>query len=120
MADKLDLSPWIAKEAETIYNAEIRTIDTFYSSLADCRNVKRIILRAESTLDAAVQLQVIGNRVNLTDKATEIGPAVDCDANGNASMGLAFDDWQPYVGVKITTTVAPTTGALIIYALVQE
>jgi len=41
-------------------------------------------------------------------------------ANGNLSVGPAWDDWAPFIGVRITVAVAPTAGILNIWAVVQE
>lgn len=46
--------------------------------------------------------------------------ALPCTANGNISVGLAWDDWQPYIGVRVTAAVAPTAGLLSVWAVVQE
>lgn len=113
-------APWIAKAAEQLYSADIRTADTFYSTMVNWSNGKRLIIKVESSLDQAVQVQIIGNNVNSTTRATDIGPPLPCVANGNISVGLAWDDWHPYIGVEITTAVAPTTGTLTITATVQE
>ena len=112
---------WVAKEPEEIYRYAIRTIGTFYSNkMVDWREGKRLVFKVESTLNQAVQIQVIGNTVDDMDLATDINGAFPCVANSNISIGLAFDDWQPFIGIVITTAVAPTTGILKIWAVVQE
>ncbi len=113
-------APWIAKAAEELYSADIRTAATFYSTLVNWSNGKRLILKVESSLDQAVQIQIIGNTTNSTTLATDINSPLPCEANGNISVGLAWDDWHPYVGVKITSSVVPTSGTLTITATVQE
>ncbi len=40
--------------------------------------------------------------------------------NGNLNVGLVWDDWHPYVGVRITVAVVPTAGVLTIWAVIQE
>jgi len=113
-------APWVAKAAEQLYSGDIRTADTFYSSLVNWSNGKRLIIKVESSLDQAVQVQIIGNTVNSVLLATDIGAPLPCVANGNISVGLAWDDWHPYVAVEITTAVAPTAGTLTVTATVQE
>ncbi|KKM78809.1 hypothetical protein LCGC14_1356300 [marine sediment metagenome] len=113
-------APWIAKAAEELYSADIVTAATFYSTMVNWSNGKRLVIKVESSLDQAVQIQIIGNNVNSTTLATDINSPLPCEASGNISVGLAWDDWTPYVGVKITTAVAPTTGTLTITATVQE
>ena len=113
-------TPWIAKAAEQLYSADIRTVDTFYSTMVNWSNGKRLVIKVVSSLDQAVQIQLIGNTVNAVALATDINGPLACVANGNISVGPAWDDWHPYIGVEITTPVAPTTGTLTITATVQE
>ena len=114
-------APWVAKEPEEIYSYEIRTTGTFNSNkMVDWTKGKRLVIKVESSLDQAVQIQLIGNTVDDVELATDINGALPCSANGNISIGLAWDDWHPYIGVRITAAVAPTTGALGIWAVIQE
>lgn len=111
----------LAKEPEQIYSHAIRTAGTFFSDkLVNWTNGKRILFKVESSLNQAVNIQLIGNITDNKDLATDIGPVLPCTANGNISVGFAWDDWHPYVGVKTTVAVAPTAGILTISAIVQE
>ncbi|GAI64825.1 unnamed protein product [marine sediment metagenome] len=115
------LTPWVAKEPEEIYRYAIRTIGTFYSSkMVDWTRGKRLVIKVESSLNQAVQIQVIGNTVDDMELAIDINGPFPCTANGNISVGLAWDDWHPFIGVRITTAVAPTTGILKIEDVIQE
>lgn len=115
------ITPWKAREPETIFEQPIRSAGVFFSDrMVSWVEGKRLLLKAESSLDQAVQLQAIGNVDNTRNLATNIGPAVPCPANGNASIGMAWEDWQPYVGLQITAAVAPTAGILTIRAVIQE
>ncbi|MBA7701225.1 hypothetical protein ES703_109958 [subsurface metagenome] len=78
------------------------------------------MFKAESSLNQAVNLQVIGNIVDDKERATDINGALPLAANGNLSVGPAWDDWTPFIGVRITVAVAPTAGILTISAVVQE
>ncbi|GAI65352.1 unnamed protein product [marine sediment metagenome] len=124
---------WVAKEPEQIYRHAIRAAGTFYTDrMANWTKGKRIMFKAESSLNQAVNLQVIGNIVDDHGRATDIDGALPLAANGNLSVGLAWDDWHPYVGVRITVPTAepgeppppppppPTAGILTISAVVQE
>ncbi|GAH78167.1 unnamed protein product, partial [marine sediment metagenome] len=70
--------------------------------------------------DQAIIIQPVGNIVDSFTLATNIDGPHACGANDNIHIGLAWDDWMPFVGVRITTAVAPTTGILKIWAVVQE
>ncbi len=114
-------TPWVAKEPEEIYRFGIRTPGTFNSnSMVDWTRGKRLVIKVESSLDQAVQIQVIGNTADDMELATDINGPFPCTANGNISVGLAWDDWHPYIGVRITVAVAPTAGILTISAVIQE
>jgi len=114
-------TPWIARPAEQIYEAAIRSSGTFYSDyMVNWTEGKRILFKAESSLNQAVTIQVIGNISDDMKLATDINAGLPLAANDNLSVGLAWDDWHPYVGIKITVPVAPTAGILTISAIVQE
>ena len=126
-------TPWIAKEPEQIFSKAILSAGDFYTDkMVNWTKGKRILFKAESSLNWAVTLQVIGNIVDDKERATDINGALPLAANGNLSVGLAWDDWHPYVGVRITVPTAepveppppppppPTAGLLTISAVVQE
>ena len=114
-------TPWVAKEPVQIYQQAIRSIGVFQSDiLVDMRNVKRLTIRAESSLDQAVTLQLVGNFADSFNLAVNVGPPAVCPINGQVGFGLAWGDWQPYIGVIITAAIAPTVGLLTIFAVVQE
>jgi hypothetical protein len=112
---------WVAKEPEEIFRKAIRATGTLKSDkMANWTKGKRLLLRVDSSLDQAVQIQAIGNIGNTVNGAVDINTAQPCAAGGKISIGLAWDDWQPYIGCKITIAAAPTTGMLIISAVIQE
>ena len=116
-------TPWVAKEPEQIFERDIRSAGDFYSDkMVNWTNGKRILFKVESSLNKAVNIQLIGNIVDSKDLATDINGPLPCTANGNISVGLAWDDWHPYIGVKVivATGAEPTAGILTISAVVQE
>ena len=114
-------TPWVAREPEEIFSKAILSAGTFYSDkMVNWTEGKRILFKVESSLNEAVNIQIIGNIVDNKDLAIDINGALPCTANGNISVGLAWDDWHPYVGVEITVAVAPTAGILTIWAVAQE
>lgn len=115
------LTPWVAKEPEELYEEAIRSIGTFETEgMVDFRNAKRIIFKIESSLDQPVNIQPVGAIFDSFTLATNINGVFPCVANGSIHIGLAWDDWMPFVGLRITTAVAPTTGILKVWAVVQE
>ena len=114
------LTRWQAKEPEEIFSQEILSTGTFYTDkMVDWRQGKRIYFFVESTLDQDVQIQVIGNKADTKEGATDIDIAHTCPASDNISVGPAWDHWCPYIGIKITVTTKPT-GRLTISAVRQE
>ncbi len=115
------VTPWRAKEPVQLLSQAIKSAGTIFTdSMVNWTEGKRLLIKAESSLNQAIQFQPIGNISNTVTLATDIGPVVACPANGNVSIGFAWDDWQPYVGVRITLPIAPTDGILTIWAVVQE
>ena len=113
-------TPWVAREPEEIFSKAILSAGTFYSDrMVNWTEGKRILFKVESSLNVAIQVQVIGNIVDNKDLATDIGPPITCDANDNTSVGLAWDDWHPYIGVRITVAADPSSGILTISAVTQ-
>jgi len=114
-------TPWKAREPEVIFNQPIRSAGTFFTDrMVNWTEGKRLLLKVESSLDQAVQLQAFGNVDDTRTQATNIGAPAVCPANGNTSIGMAWGDWQPYIGIQITAAVAPAAGILTIRAVIQE
>jgi hypothetical protein len=115
------LTPWIAKEPQHIFEQAIRSVGVFFSDImVDCRRGKRMMVKVESSLDVAVAIQLIGNMSESFNLATDINGPFPCPINGNISIGLAWDDWHPYVGVRITAAAPPTIGLLNIWSVIQD
>ncbi len=105
----------------SIYNQPIRVIGTFQSNVVDLREAKRLLIKAASTLDQNVTLQVLGDISNPFSATPDaINSPILCPAGGSCSIGLAFDDWHPYIGVRIIVAVAPITGILNIWSVIQN
>jgi hypothetical protein len=115
------LTPWLAKEPEEIFKQDIRSTGTFYSDkMVDWRRGKRIYFFIESTLNQDVQIQVIGNKTDNKEGATDIGPAQICPASNNISIGPSWEQWCPFIGVKIVVGAAPSSGLLTTTVVPQE
>ena len=114
-------APWEAKAIEEIFKESIRAAGTFYSpKMIDWSKGKRIVLRVHSTLNESAQITAVGNIRNSQTGIVEIGPSLPCAAASDITIGLAWDDWMPYIGVKIVISAAPTSGELEVEAMVQE
>lgn len=111
---------------QIIFNAAFGAIPigTYLSLLLDCQGVNRILLFAISTLDVPVALQAMGNIENVPATSSLINGLIPCPIGSvittHVGIGLAYDDWHPYVGAQVGVAVNPTVGSLIIYAVVQE
>ena len=114
-------APWVAKEPEELFKRALRTANTFNSDrMVNWSQGKRLLLKVDSSLDQAVQIQVIGNIEPGLNGSVDINAPLPCTANGKITIGLAWDDWHPFIGARITTAVAPTAGILTVMAVVQE
>lgn len=115
-------TPWVAKEPITLMDhIAIRAAGNYQSDkIADIRDIKRLFIKVESSLDQAATIQLVGNIVESFNLVTNVGLPVVCPANGNISFGLAWDDWQPFIGVTLNLALAPVAGVITIYAVEQE
>lgn len=114
-------APWETKDIEEIYRESIRTAGTFYSPrMVDWTKGKRLVLKVHSTLNQSIQVTAVGNIRDNRTGVVEIGPSLPCAAANDITIGLSWDDWMPYVGVKIVVSTAPTTGVLEVEAVVQQ
>ncbi len=114
-------TPWKADEPVLMFDQAIRDVGPFETNfLIDCRDVKRIYFKVESSLNQAVNIQFVSNLVDSFQLATNIDGVLPVAVNGNIHVGLAWDDWGPYVGATITAGVAPASGNIKIYAVVQR
>jgi hypothetical protein len=106
-------------EPSLVFERSMRQIEVVTSDVCDLSNVRRIIVKAKSTLDQIVQLQLIGDMFNPMDTPTLISGSylvpMGSVTVGSLSIGFADDDWQPYVAVQLTTLVAPTVGRIQIW-----
>lgn len=119
------LTPWRAKEPELILQQAIRSVIFAAAPLqsdkmVDLRNGKRLFFKVESSLDQPVIIQLVGNQADSFNLSSNVDGPFPCPAGGNIHIGLAWDDWCPYVGVRITAAVAPTVGMLNIWSVMQE
>lgn len=114
-------TPWVAKTPEQLYSNPIRVVGTFDSDMmVDWTEGKRLLIMVQSSLNQACSIQLVGNYVDDMNLAVDINAALACPANSNISIGPAWDDWHPFIGVRITTAAAPTAGILNIFAVVQD
>ncbi|MBA7715279.1 hypothetical protein ES703_124320 [subsurface metagenome] len=115
-------TPWFAQEPVEIFDREVRetaiTLDC--DKMANWTKGKRMVFKVESSLDQAVNFQVVGNIEDSMQLATNINAALPVAANGNITAGLAWDDWHPFVGARIIVGAAPTTGRLKVEYSIQE
>ena len=115
-------TPWVAQEPVEIFNREVREA----AAILDCDKManwtkgKRLVFKVESSLDQAVTFQLVGNIEDSMQLATNINAALPVAANGNITVGLAWDDWHPFIGARITVGAAPATGRLKVEYSIQE
>jgi len=114
------ITPWQAGEPIEIYREDIREVFTAQSEMVNWTTGKRLLLAVNNELDQDVLIQLLGSIKPTVIEATDIGPILACPTKSRISVGLAWDDWHPYIGCEITVAVIPTDGTLVIEAVVQE
>ena len=114
-------TPWVAREPEEIYNGTPRVAGAYFTSkMANWIKGKRILFKVESSLDQAVNVQCIGGVFDSRERVADVGPMHPCAANFNISIGPAWDDWHPFMGLRLTLLAAPPSGILRVWAVIQE
>jgi hypothetical protein len=102
-----------------VLTSNLRLATVLTSDIADLSQIRRIIVKAKSTLDQQVSLQLIGDMFSPMDVPTLISSSylvpVGSVTVSSLSIGFADDDWQPYVAVQLTTLVAPTVGQIQVW-----
>jgi len=115
------IAQWIAAPTKVILAASsVRAVGTTNTEMLDWKQGKRLIIKVTSTLDQAIIVQLVGNIENAISGAVAIPPALNCAAYSNITVGLAWDDWHPYVGAVLTHAIAPTVGTVKVEAVIQE
>lgn len=115
-------TPWQGRDPEIVFQQAVRNAGVMFSDrMVDFRNSKRMVFKAESSLDQNVILQLIGNISDSPNLAVPLGAPFVCPANGNADMGIGTnDDWRPFMGVQITVGIAPTLGMFTLWSTKQD
>ena len=118
---KVTIASWEAREPVVLFDRAITMAATINADrMINWSTGKRLLIKVESLLDQDCIIQVVGNITDNYLLATDINGPLPCLAQSNISIGLAWDDWHPFIGVRITTGVAPTSGILTISAVAQE
>ena len=111
----------LAREPAQLFSQAVRTAGAFpFTSFLDCRNSRRILIRVVSTLDQDLIVQLQGSFVDSVAAATDINGPFACPAGGIVDIGLAEDDWHPYIGGTMTLVLVPTVGDLTVFGVKQE
>jgi hypothetical protein len=100
--------------------SEIRSAGTFLSQIGDASRFNRVAVKVKSTYDQPVAIKLIGDFFNPMDNPTDVLDTSVTLAAGNITpstkeYGLTDQDWQPYLALRMTTTVAPTTGSIKVW-----
>lgn len=114
-------TPWVAGDIKTmLQDLQIRNAGATNTEMLAWTNGKRLIIKVTSTLDQNINVQVVGNIENGIFGAVNINAPLLCAAFSNITIGLAWDDWHPYIGAVLTHAVAPTQGVVKVEAVIQE
>lgn len=112
---------WVAQPTEEILApSPIRAAGITNTRMLDWTKGTRLIIKVTSTLDQPITVQVVGNIENAIVGAVNINGPLPCAAISNITVGMAWDDWHPYIGAVLTLAVAPTLGAVRVEAVIQE
>ena len=109
---------------QQIFTKDIRLIETDVTPVQDITLSQRVAIKVKSTLDQAVTIQLIGDFFNPMDTPTNInGPIavpIGSITPSSAEIHLAYDDWQPYLAVQLSTLIAPAVGTVTVWLAGQD
>lgn len=112
---------WEAGDTKKLFNQALRAAGAYTTvEMANWTKGKRLIIFVTNTLDQMVLVQLVGHIRNTVIGSTNLNAPLPCAAFSNISVGLAWDDWHPYIGATLTLAAVPTTGVLKVEAVVQE
>jgi hypothetical protein len=123
--------PGIEAEIKTIWEAgptqelltptAIRTIGTTDTEMVDFTKGKRLLVKVSSSLNQNITVQPVGHIKKTMVGAANIGLApIPCPAGATISIGFAWGDWHPYIGITLNHAIAPASGTVGVKAVVQE
>lgn len=95
----------------------------YSDKMLDCRavtNKGHVYFKIESSLDQAVNVQIVGNMLESFVRASDVGLSIPVPPNGNASITLLESQWCPWVGATVAVPFPPTQGRFNLWAITQE
>lgn len=87
--------------------------------MADCRQALRMVLVVNNTFDQQVSVAIIGNGSDASDSAFVIH-TMDVASGDWGAYGIKNEEWMPFLAVKVTPAVAPSSGTISAAAILQE
>lgn len=115
------IAEWIAGPIQVMLApSPVRVVGTTNTEMLNWTKGKRLVIKVTSKLDQALLVQPVGNIENAISGAVNIDAPIPCAAFSNITVGLAWDDWHPYVGAIITHAAPPTVGTVKVEAVIQE
>jgi len=116
---------WSPADPVILYNEMPVGVGTVYSTWFDFGSIKRAMIKFDSTLDQAVNVQLISNGVQVVATAVNDGAPQNLAIGSVTPQALAIgiginDDWARYLAVSITTAIGCAVGALTITVYSQK
>jgi hypothetical protein len=116
---------WSPADPVVLYNAMPVGVGTVYSTFFDFGSVKRAMIKFDSTLDQAVNVQLLLNGVDVIASAVADGAPQNIAIGSVTPQALAIgiginDDWSRYLAISITTAIACAAGLLTITVYSQK
>ena len=103
-----------------IFNNGMRQAGTVRSKIVDWRAGGQLVIKVESSLDQAVNVQLLGDISEGFSNPANVGAAVPCPANAVIRIGPAWDDWHPWIAINVIAGVAPLSGIVRASVVLQR
>jgi len=112
----------LAKNSIRIFdNIEIKDTDAHQPDpfmWIDAFDKSKVVFGIENGLNQNVSVQPIGRAGGAEGN---LGSATTVNANSDGIVALDLNSyWAPYISVKITAAVAPTSGKIIVYGIWKD
>lgn len=111
----------VVREVKVYWKKALRSTSLSISDvLADCSGAYRVAAIVRSSLNVAVDVQVVGDSIPQPSNPFPLGAWETCNAGVDMSINMDFDDWLPFIGVLVKTPIQAESGDLAVSLFIQE
>jgi hypothetical protein len=99
--------------------AALTTAEIPPQRMADCRKALRVVVWVNNNFDQQVAVTIIGNTSSDYSGAFDIH-SMNVAAGAKGAYGVKWEEWMPWIAVKVTPAGNPTGGTISAVAVLME